>query len=158
MDDSSESDEEKVALLEIPAIIDFGYQASKVEFIKDFVIKNTGTKKVSWRLSSNKAFRMSPKHGTLNIGEDVQVSIIGLLKDPKEYKARIRVYYDDNKKEDEIPMKVTIINGFFLSRNKLTVDGSLEDNEIKIHNYNQLDVTYELVEKTEEEDKHEHKH
>lgn len=98
MDDSSESDDDTVALLEIPESIEFGYQASKVEFIKEFMIKNTGTKKVTWRLSSNKAFRMSPKHGILNIGDDVQVSIIGLLKDPKEYKARIRVFYDDNKK------------------------------------------------------------
>lgn len=46
-------------------------------------------------------------------------------------------------------MKVSIINGFFLSKNKLTVDESLEDNVIKIHNYNQMDVNYEWVEKTD---------
>ena len=65
--------------------------------------------------------------------------------------ARIRVFYEyENKankfkKQSEIPFSVKIINGFFLSRNKITVDQNFDDNIVKIHNFNEIDVEYEIT-------------
>lgn len=106
--------------------IDFGYQASKVKFQEYFMIKNTGEKRVTWRLKSSRAFKFMPAKGDLQVNDTVQVSVVGgyngLLEKCKSYLASIKVYYDNDKVLDRIPMKVQIIKGFHLSRRKITVD------------------------------------
>ena len=90
------------------------------------MIKNTGEKRVNFRLKSFKAFKLWPQKGELDVNDSVQVSVVGgyngVLEKCQSYQATIKVYYDNDKIIDRIPMVVQIIKGFHLSRRKITVD------------------------------------
>lgn len=89
----------------------------------------------------------------------MQISVVGgygnYLKDAKKYLAHIKVIYDNEKQIKRIPMKVEIIKGYHLSRKKITVDQSFDDNVVKIHNFNNMEVIYQwLLSKDLKDDTH----